>query len=534
MKEQNSMYMGFFRMMNRVGFGRAMSLLLAVGCLVGAVEAGAAGETSKSGLERSQPNIIFILADDLGMGDVGFMGSKYFETPNLDALAEQSLVFNQTYMYPTCSPSRAAILTGKQSFRTGCYTVPVLEKGNSNDNIFSRWTVGAEHPVYAKPLNEAGYKLIHLGKWHIVGPNPEAEKEFPFKNKLGQPGNGDFSWVAAHRTPEIQQYYPIGRGFHENVGGTWWGDPSRGYDQGYNAPSGGYAAPFKNPFIEAKPDDEWLTDRLTSDAIDFMERHKDEPFFINLDYYAPHRPSVARSEESLAHFMNKSGDPVTGQGMTEGKKKKGVSKKEIASYATMIQSLDSNIQRIIDYLDQAGLRENTVVIFTSDNGFNGMQSRNENVRGAKGNVYEGGIRVPALVNWPKTVAPGRSEVPIQGLDFFPTFLELAGISDYQGVLDGDSLVPLLHGEPMKERALFWHLASTYKDPPCSIIRKGDWKLIQFLKNGQVELYNLRDDLKESKNLTVSNPEKAQELLVELTAWRKQNKVPLPPSSTLEF
>jgi arylsulfatase A-like enzyme len=175
-----------------------------------------------------------------------------------------------------------------------------------------------------------------------------------------------------------------------------------------------------------------------------------------------------------------------------------------------------------------------VVIFTSDNGFNGMQSRNENVRGAMGNVYEGGIRVPALVNWPKTVAPGRSEVPIQGLDFFPTFLELAGISGYQGVLDGDSLVPLLHGEPMKERALFWHLASTYKDPPCSIIRKGDWKLIQFLKNGQVELYNLRDDLKESKNLTVSNPEKAQELLVELTAWRKQNKVPLPPSSMLEF
>ena len=166
------------------------------------------------------PNIVFILADDLGMQDVGFMGSTYFETPNLDALAKESLVFNQAYMYPTCSPSRAALLTGKQSFRTGCYTVPVLERGTSKDNIFSRWTVGLEHPVYAQPLNDAGYKLIHLGKWHIVGPRPDQETELPFNKKLRQPGNSDLSWLAAHQTPEIQQYYPTGKGFHENVGGT--------------------------------------------------------------------------------------------------------------------------------------------------------------------------------------------------------------------------------------------------------------------------------------------------------------------------
>ncbi|MDB4325976.1 sulfatase-like hydrolase/transferase, partial [Akkermansiaceae bacterium] len=245
-----------------------------------------------------RPNIIFIMADDLGMQDVGFMGSTYFETPNLDALAAQSLVLNQAYMYPTCSPSRAALLTGKQSFRTGCYTVPVLERGTSKDNIFSKWTVGTEHPVYAQPLNDAGYKLIHLGKWHIVGPNPEKETDLPFKKKLGQPRNGDLSWLPAHQTPEIQKFYPLGRGFHENVGGTWWGDPARGYDKGYNAPSGGYFAPFKNPFITDKKDDEWLTDRLTSDAIDFIERHNEQPFFINLHYYSPHRPSVSRSEES--------------------------------------------------------------------------------------------------------------------------------------------------------------------------------------------------------------------------------------------
>ncbi|MDB2685686.1 sulfatase [Mariniblastus sp.] len=488
---------------------------------------------SKTQTKTRQPNIIFIVADDLGMQDVGFMGSQYFETPHLDALSADSMVFNQAYMYPTCSPSRAAILTGKQSFRTGCYTVPVLEKGKAQDNIFSKWTVDAEHPLYAKPLNDAGYKLIHLGKWHIVGPYPDRETELPLKRKLGQPKNGDLSWLPAHQSSEIQQYYPTGRGFHENVGGTWWGDPARGYDQGYNAPGGGYVAPFKNPFIAEKSDDRWLSDRLTSDAIDFMQRNKTEPFFINLNFYAPHRPSISRDEQWKEHFLNKPGDPETGQGLAP-KNKRQTKKHEIAAYATMIKSLDENVKRITDYLDQSGLRENTILIFTSDNGYNGLQSRNDCLRGAKGNVYEGGIRVPAFVNWPKTISPGRSEIPIQGLDFFPTFLDLAGVSDYSGVLDGDSLMPLIKGEDFKERPLFWHLASTYKNPPCSIIRRGDWKLIQFLKKGNIELYNLRDDLKESRNLANEKPEQAEALLEELVEWRRANKVPLPPSSSLKF
>ena len=155
---------------------------------------------------ESRPNVVFILADDLGWQDVGFMGSRYFETPHLDALAKDSLVFENAFMYPTCSPSRAAILTGKQSFRTGCYTVPVLERGKAQDNIFSRWTVGAEHVVYSRPLREAGYKLIHLGKWHIVGPNPLGEGKLPLPRKLSQPKNGDLSWLKAHRGPEIRKF----------------------------------------------------------------------------------------------------------------------------------------------------------------------------------------------------------------------------------------------------------------------------------------------------------------------------------------
>jgi arylsulfatase A-like enzyme len=177
-----------------------------------------------------QPNIVFVLVDDLGWQDVGFNGSKYYETPNLDRLAAESVVFKRAYMYPTCSPSRAALLTGKQSFRTGVYTVPVIEKGDDQENIFSRWTVEKKHDFYSRPLNDAGYKLIHLGKWHVVGPDPLSETNFPLKEKLKQPKWGNFDWLDKHKSPEIQGYYPIAKGFHENVGGTWWGDPARGVE----------------------------------------------------------------------------------------------------------------------------------------------------------------------------------------------------------------------------------------------------------------------------------------------------------------
>jgi len=476
--------------------------------------------------KENRPIIIFIMADDLGWQDVGFMGSKWFETANLDKLAKESLVFSNAYMYPMCSPSRAALMTGKQSFRTGIYNVPVLEKGDNKHNIFSRWSVGLEHTMYAEPLKNAGYKLIHIGKWHLVGPDPEKEINYSFEKPLKQPANGNFDWLENHLTTEIQKYYPKAKGFDENVGGTWWGDPARGYTEGYNSESGGYKAPFKNPFIEDKDGDEWLTDRLTNEAIDFIKRNKNEPFFVNLHFYAPHRPTVPRNKEWLQKFMKKAPDSLTGQGETN--------LEEIAGYATMIASIDENVQRIFDYLDKEGLRENTIVIFTSDNGFNGLQSNTNSLRGEKGTVYEGGIRVPAFVNWKGQVAPGNSETPICGMDYFPTFLELAQVNDYHGKLDGESLVPLLKGETLKERALFWHVASTYKNPPCSIIRKDEWKLIQFLLDGKVELYNLEKDLKEEYNLADKNPEIASQLLDELKTWRKNNKVPLPPASLLPF
>ena len=477
--------------------------------------------------QEKQPNIIFVLVDDLGYADVGFNGSTYFETPALDALAKESLVFNNAYMYPTCSPSRAALFTGKQSFRTGVYTVPVLERGDDQENIFSRWTVGKEHPIYAEPLATAGYKSIHLGKWHIVGPYPEKElaMDWPIQQKLNQPQPGDFTWVENHKTPAVKQYYPEGRGFIKNVGGTFRGDPAL-EEGGYKSERGGYRAPFSNPFISPKPDDEWLTDRLASDAIEFMDDHKNAPFLVNLHFYAVHRPIKNRNDELFDKYMEKPGDPITGQGI-------GKNKERMASYATMVQSMDENIGRIITYLKKNNLEENTLIIITSDNGYHGIASENLNLRGSKGEIYEGGIKVPALIHWPGKVKARRTKIPISVTDYFPTLMDAANI-DYKGQLDGKSLTPLFQKDKnsFKERPLFWHLASQYKNGTCSVIRKGDYKLIQFLADGKLELYNLKSDPKETKNLAQEDSKLAQNLLDELVTWRTMNEVPLPPNSML--
>lgn len=488
-------------------------------------------DNPKSKGNKKKTNIVFILVDDLGYKDVGFNGSTYFETPTLDALAAESLVFDNAYMYPTCSPSRTAIFTGQQSFRTGVYGVPVLEKGTAKESIFSRWTVGKQFPIYSEPLAENGYKSIHIGKWHIVGPYPEKEETsiWPIAEKLAQPEPGDFSWVAKHKTPEIQQFYPEGRGFIKNVGGTFRGDPAL-EEGGYHSEKGGYWAPFENPFIENKPTDNWLTDRLTDEAIEFMAAHKEEPFLINLDYYAVHKPIRSRSDELYEKYYKKE-DSLTGQGVSKNPKKKA----EYTSYATMVESVDDNIKRIVQYLDENNLRDNTMIIVTSDNGYNGGQSRNNLMRGAKREVYEGGIKVPMLINWPNKIKPRRTDVAVSCFDVFPTMMEVSN-STHKGVLDGNSLTDIFMEDTknFKERPLFWQLSSIVKHGTCSVIRKHNYKLIQFLKDGKLELYDLKNDPKEEHNLASEKEKVANELLKELVEWRSINKVPLPPNSILEI
>lgn len=502
--------------------------LVAVACLCTFTLPSGLRADDKSHAARSKPNIVFILVDDLGYADVGFNGSTFYETPNLDRLAQDSLVFDYAYMYPTCSPSRAALATGKHSFRTGVYTVPVLEKGDDQENIFSRWTVGEEHTMYGQPLANAGYKSIHIGKWHLVGPYPQQEMsaEYPLKEKLTQPDPWDYSWASFHKSDACRKYYPEGRGYQKNVAGTYRGDPALEVG-GYKGPTGGYFAPFNNPFIEQKPDDEWLTDRLTNEAIEFMSQHRDDPFFINLHYYTVHRPVRPRSPELFEKYMEKPGDPVLGQGVAKGKRKELE-----AQYATMIESLDDNVGRIEKFLLDNDLRENTLIIFTSDNGQNSRVS--SLLRDRKGYIYEGGIRVPAFVNWPDKVNARRTETPQLVMDYFPTFMDLAGIT-YDGQLDGQSLTPLFNGEDqsLQDRPLFWHLASQYKHGTCSVIRKGHHKLIQFLADGQLELYDLKADAAEKNNLSEKLPELRDQLLGELVQWRRDNHVPLPPNAVMK-
>lgn len=466
--------------------------------------------------------------DDLGYGDVGFNGSQYYETQEIDALAKEALILDYSYMYPTCSPSRAALFTGKQSFRTGVYTVPVGERGTDQENIFSRWTIGTEHTGYSELLSEVGYKMIHLGKWHLVGPYPleELKMDFPLKEKLTQPDPGDYSWVELHRSEAVRPYYPEGRGYLRNVGGTYRGDPALEPD-GYKSPGGGYIAPFGNPFLGQKADDEWLTDRLTDEAIAFMEEYKEGPFFVDLHYYTVHNPLRSRSDELLEKYMNKEGDSIMGQGMAEGKKRENE-----AMYATMIESLDDNVGRIVDFLEEKGLRENTLIIFTSDNGANGKP--NKQIRGYKRQIYEGGIRVPTFFNWPGKVRAARSNTPMHVCDYFPTFMDLAGV-EYDGTLDGVSITTLFSGDSpeLDKRPLYWHVASQWTQPTNSAIQKDHMKLIQFLATGELELYDLENDPTESHNLAAENPELAEELLEELVNWRKRNQVPLPPNAVCE-
>lgn len=493
--------------------------------------AGAACLASCSGekTEQKRPNILFVFVDDLGHGDVGFNGSTYYETPNIDAMAAQSVVFQNSYTYPTSSPTRTALFTGQQSFRTGVYNVPALENGTAEENIFSKWTVTEDFPFYSEQLAKAGYKSIHIGKWHVCGPYPDEElaMDYPFSERLSQPDPGDYSWVARHKSDDIQgKYYPIGRGFETNVGGTYRGDPAL-VEGGYKSETGSYVAPFTNPFIEQKEGDEWLTDRLTDEAIDFMKKHKDEPFFINLHYYTVHAPVIQRSQELFEKYMAKEGDPVMGQGV-------GKTRKHMAAYATMIENLDDNFKRMIDFLKESGLDDNTIVVFSSDNGYNA--GANNLLRGKKQQIYEGGVRVPTFVYWKGKITARRTDAPIFILDYYPTFLEMAGINDYKGTLDGNSIVPLLtkDEESFTNRPIFWQVSSRGKNTEtCTAMRKGDYKAIEFLASGRLEVYDLVNDPKETTNLAETNVQLAESLRKDISAWRAENNIPLPPNAVVK-
>ena len=430
--------------------------------------------------ETALPNIVLIMADDLGWKDLGCMGSSYYDTPNLDRLASEGMAFMQAYAAAAnCAPSRACLMTGRHTTAHGIYTVGSSERGDARTRrlvpVQNTSILRDEFFTLAEALKSSAYTTIHVGKWH-----------------LGKD--------------------PCSQGMDHNTGGSTWGHP------------GSYFAPYIQPRIDA-PDGEYLTDRLTEEAIGYIRQHSGSPFFLNLCYYAVHTPLQAKS-----HLEDKYAD-------------KGASGcQHSTTYAGMVDNLDSCIGSLLTELDKLGLSENTLVVFTSDNGGIKMISCQEPLRAGKGSYYEGGIRVPLIFRWPGKIEPGKvSEVPVTHMDFFPTIMEITG-TRAPAELDGLSLWPLLSGSgTLEERALYFHFPvylEAYRkgydggrDPlfrtrPGSVIRMGDWKLHYYYEDGGTELYNLRNDTGEVNNLTSVNPLKTEELLSKLEAWLEEEQAPV--------
>ncbi len=446
------------------------------------------------------PNFVFILADDYGIKDVGVEGSEFYETPNLDKLANSGMRFTQGYATcQVCSPSRVSIMTGKYPARHGVTDWIGAASGTKwkrNDKVLPTDYVHglpAEDTTIAEAMKSAGYRTFFAGKWHM--------------------GNDD-------------EFSPLKHGFDINIGGGHKGSP-------YN----GFFAPFKNPHLEEGKPGESLTLHLGEKTAQFIEESKDEPFFAYLSFYAVHGP-IQTTEDLWSKYQKKA---KGGEGVDQRfifDRTKGVRQvQDNPIYAGMIETMDSAIGIVLDKLEALGLDDNTVVIFTSDNGGvssgDAFSTSNLPYRGGKGRQWEGGIREPYYVRAPGvTKAGSTTEIPATGTDFYPTILELAGLPlQPKQHVDGVSLVPVLKGGELAERDLFWHYPhyGNQGGEPSSIIRSGDWKLIRYYEDGREELYQLSKDIGEQKDVASANADKVKTLSAKLDAWIAETgaKIPQP-------
>ncbi|HEX3149305.1 MAG TPA: sulfatase-like hydrolase/transferase [Gemmataceae bacterium] len=436
-------------------------------------------------LAASPPNVVLIVADDLGWADLGCYGSKYHKAPHLDKLAAAGMRFTDAYAAaPVCSPTRASIMTGMHPARIGI-TDWLPGRADRPDQKLARpalvTDLAAEIPTLPGLLKQAGYTTALIGKWH-----------------LGGKGAG-----------------PLDRGFDINVAGNQAGSPLS------------YFAPYRvkdgpaMPGLETAPEGEYLTDRLAAEAEKFLDAHKDKPFFLYLPHYAPHIPMKAKAEliaKYKAGQPGQQGNPV---------------------YAAMLESLDDAVGRVVKKLDDLKLTEKTIVIFTSDNGGlctlegpNTPPTINAPLREGKGYLYEGGIRVPLIVKWPGTVkAGGTNSVPVVSTDLFPTVLD-ACVTPIGARVDGLSLVPLFEGKGIGRGALFWHYPhySNQGGRPCGAIRADDWKLVHFFETGRRELFNLKADIGENRNLAADKPDIVKELGDKLASWQKSVGAKMPTAN----
>ncbi len=429
------------------------------------------------------PNIVLLLVDDLGWMDLGCQGNARVDTPHIDRLASEGIRFTDGYSAsPVCSPTRAAILTGQNPARLRITNHIPDQKRFLPDN--AEWLpaemkneLAADYETIAERLKTAGYATGFFGKWHLSGPS-------------GRGGRGN------------EAVYPEAQGFDANVGGCSYGGPPTFFD------------PYRIHNLPPRKKGEYLPDRLIDEALGFVDRDRSKPVFLSLWFYTVHWPM-----EAPAPLIEKYQDRL-GPGLKD------------ARYGGMIEALDNAVGRLLDELDKRDLTDSTLVVFTSDNGaFLGVGDIRP-LRLGKGYLYEGGIRVPWIIRWPGVVKPGTvSSTPIVSTDLFPTFLEAAGLEARTDVpLDGVSLVPLLRGGTLKERALHFHYphyAWHRSNRLGSAIREGDWKLIEWLDDGSVELYNLAADLGEEKNLAPSDKGRAQSMRERLARWRESVGAGMP-------
>lgn len=426
-----------------------------------------------SALASPPPNIVFVLVDDLGWTDLGCFGSKYYETPNIDRLASQGMRFTDAYSACTvCSPTRASILTGQYPAR-----LHITDWIAGHKRPFARlsvpdWTLqlSPEIPNVARVLKSAGYATASIGKWHL-GP---------------------------------ETCWPDRQGFDLNVGGCDKGQP----------PS--YFAPYKIPTLKEGPDGEFLSDRLTAEALTFIESNRDKPFFLYLPHYAVHTPIQSKPAVVEKYKAKQDKDaPHHNPG-----------------YAALVESVDDSVGRLLDKLDALKLSDRTVIVFTSDNGGLLGCTSNAPLRAGKGSAYEGGVRVPLIVKWPGVTRPGSvSATPVISADYFPTLLAMAGApAPGSHAVDGESLVPLLNQSgPLTRDALYWHYPHYHPGgaTPYGAVREGDFRLVEFYEDGRVELYNLKDDIGETHDLAAALPEKTAALKQRLADWRSRVGAQMP-------
>jgi arylsulfatase A len=428
-----------------------------------------------------KPNILFILIDDLGWKDLACQDNPHLHTPNIDRLAEQGMRFTDAYAAaPVCSPTRAAILTGQSPARLWITNhLPHQDRFTPDGSKLTPAKMLSHLPLEKVTIaerlrDEAGYATGFFGKWHVYS------------------GNED-------------QYGPLAQGFDVNVGGNSFGGPPSFFD------------PYKNPFIQDRKAGEYLPDRLADETIQFMRKeHKaGKPFFAALFNYTVHWPMEAPD----ALIKKYAGRPKEGY--------------RDHRYAAMIEAMDAAMGRVFAALDEMGIAEETLLIFTSDNGPFGGVGDCRPLRGDKGHLYEGGIRVPMIVRWPGKIKEGaESAEPVISTDFFATLLDAGGLKpDANFAADGESLLPLLKGKGKPKRdAIYWHYPnfSFHKDNRLgSAIRKGKYKLIRFFDDESTELYDLTQDIGETKNLVKELPDVATQMHGMLVKWLKESGAQLP-------